>query len=81
MKIKNELKERDEFEYFVLELASKLMEARERKGLSQRKLAEITGVAQKTISRIENGEEIPYLQTLFKLFQVLDLELKIVNKT
>jgi transcriptional regulator with XRE-family HTH domain len=79
--LKNELKEQDELEYFVLELAGKLMAARARKGLSQRELSEITGIPQKTISRIENGKDVPQLQTLFKLFKVLDLELKVVNKS
>jgi transcriptional regulator with XRE-family HTH domain len=77
--LKNELKEQDEFEYFVLELAGKLKAARDRKGLSQRELSEITGTPQKTISRIENGKDVPQLQTLFRLFKVLDLELKIVS--
>lgn len=41
--------------------------ARHRSGLSQRQLAERTGVAQPTIARIESGAVSPRLQTLERL--------------
>lgn len=57
-----------------------LKEARLKKGISQRKLAEITGVTQISISQIETGKVNPSMTTLKKLFGGLDLELVIREK-
>jgi transcriptional regulator with XRE-family HTH domain len=43
--------------------------ARRRAGLSQRKLAAITGIAQPTIARIECGHEDPRVGTLQRLLK------------
>ncbi|WP_412055884.1 helix-turn-helix domain-containing protein, partial [Bacillus inaquosorum] len=40
----------------------------------------LSGVPQKTISRIENGIDIPKISTLIKLINALNLELSIVDK-
>lgn len=45
-----------------------------KKGLSQDKLTELTGIPQNAISRIERGERQPRRSTLEKLAQVLDVE-------
>jgi transcriptional regulator with XRE-family HTH domain len=78
--LRKELIQHDPEEYFLLEIVGKLMAARDRKKLSQRDLSKMTGVAQKTISRIENGKDVPELSTLLKLARALDLEIKIVDK-
>lgn len=78
--LRDEAMREDPLEFLKLEIVGKLMAARDRKGLSQRDLSEITGIPQKTISRIESGKDVPKLQTLFKLSEALDLELTMVEK-
>jgi len=51
-----------------------LRHVREQRGISQDKLAELSGVPQNTISRIERGERTPRPSTLEKLSQVLKVE-------
>jgi transcriptional regulator with XRE-family HTH domain len=75
--VRTELKEKDYGMFVALEIAGKIMAARERKGISQNELSKISGVAQKTISRIENAMDTPRISTLFKLTSALDLTLDI----
>ena len=49
------------------DLAHALSEARRRKGLTQRQMAEITGVSQAYIARLESGEANPSVGQLGKL--------------
>jgi transcriptional regulator with XRE-family HTH domain len=52
-----------------------LRHAREKKQLSQDQLAELSGVPQNTISRIERGRRLkPHKSTLDKLARVLDVD-------
>jgi transcriptional regulator with XRE-family HTH domain len=51
-----------------------LRHIREQRGLSQDKLADLSGVPQNTISRIERGERTPRPNTLEKLSRVLKVE-------
>ena len=48
---------------------------REDKGLSQYKLAELTGVQQSTINHIEAGRRHPSFELLIKLCEVLEIPL------
>ena len=50
-----------------------LAESRYDKGLSQNQLAELSGVPQATIARIENGKSNPTLSTIVKLAEALDV--------
>lgn len=61
-------------EHAVAEVGRALLEARRRRGLSQRRLAEMTGVDQASISRIERGL-CPYsrLAVVARLLVTLDL--------
>lgn len=63
--------------FISLEIVGKLMAMRERKGISQRELSRLSGVPQKTISRIENGIDVPKIPTLIKLVDGLGLRLDI----
>ena len=54
---------------------SKLAQVRRKKGLSQVRLAELSGVSRITISRIESGKESPRVQTLQTLSRVLKVKL------
>lgn len=79
--LRAELIKKDPVDYFIMESVGKIMAARDRKRLSQRDLSELTGIPQKTISRIENGIDIPKIPTLIKLAVALDLELTLIDKT
>ena len=59
-------------------LTGKMVEAREARGLSQRELAEISGVKQPAIARIESMKSTPQLDTLLKVLVPLGYTLKIV---
>lgn len=57
-----------------LAIASKVRAARRRVGMTQQTLAERAGLALKTLSRIENGEDMT-LSTLAAIAAALDLSL------
>ena len=59
-------------------LIGKVIEAREAKGLSQRELAEISGVKQPAIARLESMRSTPQIDTLFKVLSPLGYTLSIV---
>lgn len=63
---------------FEIELIGKLIEAREAKGLSQRDLAEISGLKQPAIARLESMKSTPQIDTLFKVLNPLGYTLSIV---
>ena len=54
--------------------------ARKRKGLTQRQLADRTGIAQPMISAIECGQQDPRHSTLERILAASDQELDIVPK-
>jgi len=61
----------------ALKLISKeLIQLSKEQGLSQREWARRSGVAQKTISRIENEIDVPSYETLEKLAKILHLKLQ-----
>lgn len=49
--------------------------------ISQRQLAEMTGIKQQMISRIERADVIPSLASVTKLLEALGYEIKIVPIT
>jgi transcriptional regulator with XRE-family HTH domain len=53
----------------------RLKEWREKRGLSQRALAEVSGVHYVSLARIEMGQLDPRLSTLLKLCKVLNVTL------
>ncbi len=59
------------------ELAVKLTEARESRKMTQKTLAECTGITQGDISKIENGRANPSVQTLQRLAKGLQMDLRI----
>ena len=64
---------------FTLEMVGKIMAKRDVLGLSQKALSEKSGVAQKTISRIENGKDVPTLDTLGKLAYALGMKIVVID--
>ncbi len=63
---------------FETALIGKIIEAREEKGLSQRELAELSGVKQPAIARLESGMTIPRIDTLIRLLVPLGKTIAIV---
>jgi len=63
---------------FEAALIGKMIEAREEKGFSQRELAEISGVKQPAIARLESLRATPQIDTLFKVLYPLGYTIEIV---
>lgn len=62
---------------FEVELIGKMIEAREKKGYSQRELAELSGVKQPAIARLESLKSTPQIDTLLKILAPLGYTLSI----
>ena len=54
-----------------------MIDARKASGLTQKQLAEITGIAQADISKLENGNANPSLRTLQRLADGLGMRIKL----
>ena len=59
-------------------LISEIIKARNEKGISQKKLEELSGVKQPVIARMERGTSIPSVNTLIKVLAPLGKKLAIV---
>lgn len=62
-----------------IEIISSIIDARQAKGLSQQELAEITGIKQPAIARLENGHISPSVDTINKLLAPLGKRLAVVD--
>lgn len=63
---------------FEIALIGKMIEAREEKGFSQRELAELSGVKQPAIARLEGMKATPQIDTLFRVLHPLGYTIEIV---
>ena len=63
---------------FEVELIGKIIEAREAMGYSQRELAELTGIKQPAIARIEKNKTSPGIDTVIRMLLPLGYKLSIV---
>ncbi|CDX03827.1 Helix-turn-helix [Desulfitobacterium hafniense] len=63
---------------FEVALIGKLIEAREAKGLSQKQLADLAGLKQPAIARLESMKVTPQIDTLFKILHPLGYTLAVV---
>ena len=80
--LKEQMKDKEfKREYDALEpefaIIQALINARKASGLTQKQLAEITGIAQADISKLENGNANPSLRTLQRLASGMGTSLKI----
>ncbi|MCL1917652.1 MAG: helix-turn-helix transcriptional regulator [Peptococcaceae bacterium] len=64
-----------------IDFVGKLIEAREQKGISQKRLSEMTGLKQPAIARLESMKATPQLDTIFKILKPLGYTLAIVPDT
>ena len=60
-------------------LIGELIKARQEKGLSQKKLEELSGVKQPVIARMEKGQTSPQIDTILKVLAPLGKTLAIVQ--
>lgn len=69
-------------EYYAIksevEFSIMLYDARKKSGMTQKELAEKCGVKQENISRIENGDRMPSLNTIQKIANALGLQLALI---
>ena len=63
---------------FEVALIGKLIEAREARGLSQKQLADMCGLKQSAIARLEKMGATPKINTLIRILQPLGYKLDIV---
>lgn len=80
-KLRNELTITEEDEQMIeleKELIMTLVRIREEKGLTQAQMAEICGMSQPTIARLERATHSPQLDSLFKILVPLGYTLQIV---
>lgn len=80
--LKEQLKDPEiKAEYDALEpefaIIQAMIDARKSTGITQKQLAEITGIAQGDISKLENGSANPSLRTLQRLATGMGMKLKI----
>ncbi len=66
---------------FTVRLVSELIKRRTDLGYSQRDLAELSGIKQPAIARLETGGVIPRIDTLYKLLKPLGLTIKLCTET
>ncbi|MBK0347287.1 helix-turn-helix transcriptional regulator [Aerococcaceae bacterium zg-ZJ1578] len=59
-------------------IMSELIKARNEKGISQKKLEELSGVSQPVIARMETGKTSPQLDTVLKILASLGKTLAVV---
>ncbi|NMA05539.1 MAG: helix-turn-helix transcriptional regulator [Acholeplasmataceae bacterium] len=57
-----------------------IIEARNKKGLTQKELGDLVGLNQSAIARIEAQAHSPRLNTIIKLVDALDLKIEIIDK-
>ncbi len=62
-----------------VQIISAVIEARKEKGLSQQQLADLAGVKQPAVARLENGSVSPSVDTLSKLLIPLGKKIAIVD--
>lgn len=60
-------------------IVSAIIEKRNNLGISQRELAQLCGLPQSSIARIESGKTTPKLDTLLKIMHPLGLKIKLVS--
>lgn len=62
------------------DISSLIKEKRIEKGISQAKLAEMVGMQQPSIARLESGKVVPSLETVERIAEALNLQVKISFK-
>ena len=61
-------------------IISDIKTIRKKKGITQKKLSEMTGINRVSLAKIENGITEPLLSTIRKILVALDRDIKIVHR-
>ena len=61
----------------IAAVVSAMVQQRNKLGLSQRELAQMCGIPQSSVARIESGKITPNLGTLLKIFRNLGLSISV----
>lgn len=61
------------------QIISTIIQRRQELGMTQRGLAELCGIPQSSVARIETLQSTPKIDTLLKLFKVLNLKFQIMT--
>lgn len=64
---------------FVADLVDEIRDERERLGLTQKEVAERTGLKQSAIARMESGGAIPRLDTVSRVARAMGLKFKLIK--
>lgn len=64
----------------IADIISEYVKTREEKGLTQGELAELVGIKQSAISRLESLKAIPQLDTMLRILKPLGLRLAVVKE-
>ena len=64
----------------LIEIGEKIKERRNMLRITQPHLAEIAGISESTLHRIENGKANPTIKVLNRIVDILGLELKLEVK-
>ena len=64
---------------YYIRVIDSIVEARKKKGLTQKELAAACGLTQSVIARIERKKSIPTVATLCKIVYALDSTIQIVG--
>ncbi|MDR0822456.1 MAG: helix-turn-helix domain-containing protein [Endomicrobium sp.] len=75
---KNWTKEEKKIMEFEAEIIDNLIHARETMGISQTELAEMSGMKQPMLAKIENKKAVPRIDTLFRALKPLGLTIGIM---
>jgi DNA-binding XRE family transcriptional regulator len=62
------------------ELIRQVVETRKKKGITQKRLAEMVGVSQQVISRLEREKHMPKLSNFIRILEALDLKVRLVDQ-
>lgn len=65
----------------ISEILVKMIQRRLELGMTQKELAERSGLKQSAVARMENFAVLPRLDTLIKAFRILGLRLTVTNQT
>ena len=80
-KLKNKkFRKRYEMELKLIQLAREIEEARKKKHISQKKLAELAGMKQQEISRFEKGSQNATYFTVLSMLNALGKDIKVINQ-
>lgn len=78
--IRKETEEEDVTLFYTIEMVGQLIAKRDRENLSNEALANISGVSQDTIFRIEEGLDTPDFVTLCKLAKALKMNITLTDE-